>query len=138
MDTLNSDQRRKNMQAIKSKGTLAEDLLAKALWRKGYRYRRNVKLILGKPDIVFKKFKLVIFCDGEFWHGKNWEEKKKRLSVNKAYWVKKIEFNIQRDKYVNETLVGEGWTVMRFWDKEIHKNMARCLETIENVILQKS
>lgn len=138
MDVLNKEQRRRNMKAIKSRGTKAEDTLAKALWRKGHRYHRNSKAIIGRPDIVFLKIKLAVFCDGDFWHGKDWEQKRERLSTNRDYWVKKIERNIERDRQVNEALEKMGWKVIRFWDKEIHKSLGRCLEIVESLILQKS
>jgi len=137
MDPLNSEQRRKNMQAIRASGTKAEVLLSKALWSKGYRYRKNDKTVPGKPDIVFKRYKIAIFCDGEFWHGKDWEIKKPKLDQNKEYWVKKIERNIERDKEVKYALEIAGWTVVRFWDKEIRKNLNNCLKVIEELILQK-
>lgn len=66
MDKLTPEQRRKNMQAVKSKGSKIEVLLMKALWHKGYRYRKNDKTVFGKPDIVFKKYKIAVFCDSEF------------------------------------------------------------------------
>jgi DNA mismatch endonuclease Vsr len=137
MDPLNSEQRRKNMQAIRAAGTKAEVLLSKALWSKGYRYRKNDKTLPGKPDIVFKRYKIAIFCDGEFWHGKDWGIKKPKLDQNKEYWVKKIERNMERDKEVKYALENDGWTVIRFWDKEIRKNLNNCLKVIEELILQK-
>lgn len=137
MDTLNTEQRRRNMQANKSFGTTSETLLAKALWRKGYRYRKNDKSVLGKPDITFKKFKVVIFIDGEFWHGKDWEIKKPKIIQNTEYWIKKIERNIERDQAIRQNLEATGWTVLRFWHKEVKKNLVKCLITIENILLLK-
>lgn len=89
MDNLTSEQRRKNMQHIRSKDTKIEGLLRKALWKKGYRFRKNYKELPGKPDIVFTKYKIAIFCDGEFFHGKDWEVLKPRLekSNNSEYWI---------------------------------------------------
>jgi len=137
MDPLNREQRRRNMQAIRATGTKPEALLAKALWKKGYRYRKNVKELPGKPDIVLTKWRVAVFCDGEFWHGKDWEQKKLRISGNKQYWVKKIERNMERDREVNENLAHEGWTVLRFWGKDIHKRTNECLIKVEELILSK-
>jgi DNA mismatch endonuclease (patch repair protein) len=134
MDVLNTDQRRRNMQAIKSSGTKSEVILAKALWNRGYRYRKNDKSVIGKPDIVFKKNKIAIFCDGEFWHGKEWEKKKPKISNNKEYWIKKIERNMARDIAVNQQLSELGWKVFRFWHKEIQKNLDTCITQIEQEI----
>jgi len=122
MDNLTAEQRRKNMQAIKASATKAEVLLAKSLFQKGYRYRKNNKSVFGKPDLTFKKIKLAIFVDGEFWHGKDWEIRKENIKSNREYWIPKIEKNISRDQIVNAELVKEGWTVLRFWAREIEKN----------------
>jgi len=137
MDVLTPEQRRKNMQAIKAKDTKIEIMLRKKLWEKGYRYKKNYKNLSGKPDIVFTKYKVAIFCDPEFWHGKNWEEKKKRLDTNREYWIKKIERNIERDKKINQELTENGWIVLRFWEKEIKKNIDVCLRKIEEAIQQR-
>jgi DNA mismatch endonuclease Vsr len=134
MDKLSKEQRRKNMQAVKSKGSKIETILSKALWAKGYRYRKNDKSVFGKPDLTFKKYKIAIFIDGEFWHGKNWEIHKADHKSNQEFWHKKIERNILRDKVVNETLLKEKWKVLRFWGKEIDKNLQYCLDKIENLI----
>lgn len=96
MDVLTKEQRRKNMQAIKSKNTKIEELLAKALWLRGFRYRRNNKNVFGKPDFIFKKYKIAIFCDSEYFHGKDWETQKHRIKINTEFWHKKIESNIDR------------------------------------------
>lgn len=137
MDSLNPEQRRRNMQAIKASGTKSEILLAKSLWAKGYRYRKNYSHLIGKPDIVFKKHKIAVFCDGEFWHGKDWHIKKEKLGQNREYWIKKIEHNMERDKKINLILENEGWTVVRFWDKQILRELNNCLKVIEDLILQK-
>lgn len=134
MDRLTNDQRRKNMRAVKCKDSIIELKLRKALWDKGYRYRKNYKEIEGKPDIVLTKYKLAIFCDSEFWHGYNWETKKLEIKSNKDFWIAKIESNIERDKKVNETLKSQGWTVIRFWGKEIEKDTIDCVSRIEKVI----
>ncbi|MDY0135989.1 MAG: very short patch repair endonuclease [Thiomicrospira sp.] len=119
------------MQAIKSKGSKIELTLGKALWAKGLRYRKNDSSIFGKPDFTFKKYKIAIFCDSEFWHGKNWVQKKHEHKTNVAFWHNKIERNIARDIEVNSQLKSEGWTVLRFWGNEILKNLDFCVTTIE-------
>lgn len=119
------------MQAIKSTGTKDEVLLAKALWKLGYRYRKNNKNVFGKPDLTFKKNKLAIFVDSEYFHGKNWDTEKFRIQTNRDFWWKKIEQNIKRDKIVNEELTKNGWKVLRFWSKDIRKNLASCVMKIE-------
>ena len=121
MDKLTKEQRQKNMQANKSSGTKSELLLAKALFSKGHRYRKNNKSVFGRPDFTFKKIKLAIFVDGEFWHGKDWKNRKKDHKSNHEFWYNKIERNIQRDNEVNEELTKQGWRILRFWSKEIEK-----------------
>lgn len=117
MDNLTKEQRRKNMQAIKATDTKAEIILAKALFAKGYRYRKNNKTVFGKPDLTFKKIKFAIFIDGEFWHGKDWEIRKHNLKTNQEYWIPKIERNIKRDQEVNSELSKQGWKILRLWSK---------------------
>ncbi|MFN4314051.1 MAG: very short patch repair endonuclease [Chitinophagaceae bacterium] len=131
MDVLTPEQRRKNMRAIKSKGTKDEIFLAKALWAKGYRYRKNDKSVFGRPDLTFRRFKLAIFVDSEYFHGKDWEQAKYRIQSNRNFWWSKIEGNIRRDHLVNERLSKEGWIVLRFWSQEIRKNLAYCIVQIE-------
>lgn len=134
MDRLTAEQRRKNMQAVKSKGSKIETLLAKAMWAKGLRYRKNDKSVFGKPDFTFKKYKVAIFCDSEFWHGKDWEIKKLEHKSNIKFWHQKIERNIQRDKEVNEELLKNGWQVIRFWGKDIETELVSCMMKIEDKI----
>lgn len=134
MDNLTKEQRTKNMKAIKSSDTKIEILLRKALWKKGYRYRKNSNKLIGKPDIVMKKYKIVVFCDSEFWHGKDWEIRKNSIKTNKEYWLKKIERNIERDNEVNKKLQEDGWTVLRFWGKQILKETDQCVKIIEDNI----
>ncbi|MFR2126128.1 very short patch repair endonuclease [Dorea longicatena] len=136
MDNLTVEQRRKNMRHIKSKDTSIEVKLRKELWSRGYRYRKNVSNLPGKPDIVLTKYKIAIFCDSEFFHGKDWEVLKPRLekSNNADYWVKKISRNMERDNEINKKLLFMGWTVIRFWGKDILKNIDDCISVIEDVI----
>jgi DNA mismatch endonuclease (patch repair protein) len=137
MDVLTKEQRTKNMKAIKSHGTKDEVLLAKALWQRGHRYRKNDKTVFGKPDLTFKKYKIAIFVDSEYFHGKDWEFEKFRIKSNRDFWWSKIEGNIKRDIVVNETLINAGWTVLRFWSKDLRKNREDCLQIIENEIGRK-
>jgi len=134
MDKLTKAQRRKNMQAVKSTGSKIETALAKALFARGYRYRKNDKAVFGKPDIVMKRYKLAIFVDSEFWHGKNWEKRKLEHKSNKKFWHQKIERNKERDKEVNKQLNKDGWKVLRFWGKDIEKKLLLCISKIEREI----
>lgn len=137
MDRLTKEQRTKNMQAVKSTGTQIEVTLAKALFALGLRYRKNNKSVFGKPDLTFKKYKLAIFIDGEFWHGKDWRKRKHDHKSNRDFWIKKIESNIKRDKLVNKQLLKDGWKVLRFWGKDVTKNLRTCtnkvLQTIHEI-----
>ena len=131
MDKHTPEQRRKNMQAVKNKDSQIEQLLRKELWSRGIRYRKNVNRIYGKPDIVFISKKIAVFCDSEFWHGYNWEERKKDFKSHQEFWIPKIERNMERDAEVTAKLESEGWTVLRFWGNEIKKNVTLCADIIE-------
>ena len=133
MDVHTKEQRSKNMAAIKGKATKEEVRLGKALWVLGYRYRKNNRSIFGTPDFTFKKLKISIFVDGEFFHGKDWETKKKP-QTNTDFWLKKIGRNIERDKEVNTHLIENGWTVLRFWSKEVKTNLEGCVALIQETI----
>ena len=137
MDKHTPEQRRKNMQAVKNKDSQIELLLRKELWSRGIRYRKNSTKIFGKPDIVFIGKKIAIFCDSEFWHGYNWEERKKDFKSHQEFWIPKIERNIERDKEVNMKLESEGWIVLRFWGNEIKRNTAQCADIIEKAVHSK-
>ncbi len=135
-DVLTPAQRRKNMQNIKSKDTKIEIILRKALWNKGIRYRKNYDKVPGRPDIAITKYKIAIFCDSEFFHGKDWESQKKRLKKgdNGEFWVNKISKNKERDAEINKKLFAAGWKVIRFWGTEIKKNTDECVMVIEEAI----
>lgn len=124
------------MQRIKAKDTSIEVKLRKALWNKGYRYRKNYGSLPGKPDIALTKYKIAIFCDSEFFLGKDWEVLKPRLekSNNSQYWISKISRNREHDDEINKRLLFEGWTVIRFWGKDIQKNADKCVRVIEETI----
>jgi len=123
-------QRSKIMSKIRGKNTKPELAFRKALYAAGYRYRIDYKKLIGKPDIVLKKYKTVIFIDGEYWHGHNWTERKPKVKTNREFWIAKIERNIQRDKEVNQTLGDLGYTVFRFWETEIKKQLETCLHEV--------
>ena len=134
MDRLSKEQRRKNMQAVKSTGSKIERLLASTLRKNSLRFLRNYSKVKGKPDIVFPSYQVAVFCDSEFWHGKNWKAKKKEIKSNKAFWYKKITDNIKRDREVNRYLKRQGWSVIRFWGKDILKDPEGCVRKIEKKI----
>lgn len=125
------------MQKIRSKDTRAEVLLRKALWKKGYRYRKNWKRLPGCPDIVLTKQKICVFVDGEYFHGKDWDagrKEKAEAGSNAAYWVPKIERNIERDKSADAELNGLGWTVLRFWSRDVVKDVDSCVNAIGEAV----
>lgn len=136
MDNLTKEQRKKNMQHIRNRDTRIEVLLRKALWKKGYHYRKNYDALPGKPDIALTKYKIAIFCDGEFFHGKDWEVLKPRLekSNNSNYWISKISRNRERDDIINKKLLFMGWTVIRFWGNDIKHHTGECVKVIEETI----
>ena len=134
MDNHTPEQRRKNMQAIRSKDTGIEIVLRKELWRRGLHYRKNCKDLPGKPDIVFKGKKVAVFCDSEFWHGYDWENRKNEIGTNRGYWIPKIEKNIENDCRFTAELESLGYTVLRFWGKDILKKTDECANQIEAVL----
>lgn len=136
MDNHTPEQRTKNMKAIKNKGSKIEIMLQKELWHRGLRYRKNAANVYGKPDIVFIGEKVAVFCDSEFFHGYDWENKRNEIKSNRDFWLPKIERNIQRDIEVTEKLKSEGWTVIRFWGKDIKKNLKECADIIENALVK--
>lgn len=129
---------RKRMSKVKLKNGTAEQLLAKQLWHLGYRYRKNYKGLPGSPDIVISKYKVAVFVDGEFWHGQDWNNRKERLKRNREYWIEKIEENIRRDQRVNTELQDKGWTVIRFWEKEVLKDTTKCVDKIVSEIQKRT
>lgn len=138
MDDLTPEQRRKNMQAIRSKDTSIEIALRLALWHRGIRYRKNYKDLPGKPDITVTKHRLAIFCDSDYWHGYDWENRNQRIKSNREYWIPKIERNMQRDKEVTVQLQAMGWTVLRFWEWEIKKHLDECVDVVIKTIAEKA
>lgn len=131
-----SERSHKNMSRIRGKNTSIEVVLRKALWEKGYRYRKNYKCIAGSPDIVITKYKVAIFCDSEFFHGKDWDVLKPRLEKGKNpdYWINKIQRNMERDREKDQKLIADGWTVIHFWGKDILKKTDECVKVVEEAI----
>lgn len=137
MDVLTKEQRYKAMSNIHSKDTSIEVKLRKALWRKGYHYRKNYSDLPGSPDIAMTKYKVAIFCDGEFFHGKDWElvlKPQLLKSLKGEYWIKKILRNMERDAEVDKSLLFLGWTVIHFWGGDINKKIDECIQVIEECI----
>lgn len=134
MDILTKEQRRKNMRAVKNKDSKIEQTLRSALKEQGLIFAENCSKVIGKPDMVFFREKVAVFCDSEFWHGKNWESKKDEIKSNKKFWYKKIEQNIDRDKHVNKELKKRGWKVLRFWGNVIEKKPESCVKKVEKAL----
>ena len=128
----------KRMSNVHLKGGKEESDLARALWHAGFRYWRNYKRLPGRPDIAIKKYHIAVFVDGEFWHGYDWENRKKKLNRNKEYWIEKIEENIARDKRVDEALIKKGWIPVHLWSKAVSKDLSGCLEIIKKTIDRKT
>ncbi len=125
-----SAQRSRMMSKIRSKNTRPEMRLRKALWNAGLRYRLHNKHLPGKPDIAIQKLKIAIFVDGEFWHGYEWEKKRGKIKSNRAFWIPKIERNMQRDREVNALLKKMGFEVFRFWESEVKKEIGTCIKQV--------
>lgn len=128
---------RKRMSKVKLKGGKAETLLAKALWHRGHRYRKNDKRLPGSPDIAIYRYQIAIFVDGEFWHGKDWESRKSRLVRNREYWIEKIEENMARDLRDDTLLRQAGWTPIHFWEKDVLKGLSRCVPEVEQCVIDR-
>ncbi len=124
----------KRMKSLSHKKSKVESVLAKALWHKGFRYRLNYKKLPGTPDIAITKYKIAIFVDGEFWHGKNFEKNKTKLKNNRDYWIEKIEENIKRDIKNDTLLQQKGWIPVHFWSKDVIKDVNSCISIIEDFI----
>lgn len=137
MDNHTPEQRHRNMSAVKNKDSEIEKMLRKELWSRGIRYRKNSNKVFGHPDIVFIGKKIAVFCDSEFWHGYDWENRKNDIKSRREFWIPKIEKNIQRDEEVNTKLRESGWVVLRFWGKDIKKNVTACADVIEKTLKEK-
>lgn len=124
----------KRMKALSHKKSKVESVLAKALWHRGYHYRLNYKELPGSPDIALTKYRIAIFVDGEFWHGKDFEERKDKLKSHKEYWIEKIEENMKRDIRNDNLLRQMDWTPIHFWSKDVEKYTDYCIDEIERCI----
>jgi len=139
MDVMTREQRSRCMSHIRSTDTKPEIFFRKALWKWSIRYRKNVNDLFGKPDIAIKKYKLVIFIDGDYWHGNDWKVRRfssqeKLLASYSDFWQKKIRRNIERDKEVNAYYRSNGWNILRFWATDINKDLNKCItKTIKTV-----
>ena len=119
---MTDEQRSYTMSRIRGKGTSIERMLSHALWHRGLRFRKNSRYVYGHPDISVKKYRIAIFCDGDFWHGYDWENRQADIKSNRDYWIPKIERNIAKDTEVNHALEAMGWTVIRIWEHEIRRD----------------
>jgi DNA mismatch endonuclease, patch repair protein len=131
-DVMSKEQRRKNMQAIKSISKL-EEIVSKELWKRGVRYRRNTKNLFGKPDISIKKYKVVIFIDSCFWHCCPLHGNMPKN--NAEFWYEKLGRNVKRDKEVNEFYTTNGWNILRIWEHEIKLDLNKSVDKILNFII---
>jgi len=137
MDKYSQEKRSEVMRSVKSKDTDIELQLRRALWAKGLRYQKNYRGVRGKPDIAFPFLKIAVFCDSEFWHGYDWENRKNDFKSNREFWFRKIERNIERDKEITSQLQEKGWTVIRFWGREIHSNLESCVAAVYQCVQDK-
>ena len=135
-EELKRQQISKRMRAVKSKDSKAELLLRKTLWHAGYRYRKHFAKLPGTPDVALIKYKIVIFCDGDFWHGRNWEQRKSDFKSNQEFWIQKIERNMRRDEEKDSQLRALGWLPLHFWEKDILKKPMDCIGLLEQAILE--
>lgn len=126
-----------NMRQVKNKDSQIEIALRKELWSRGIRYRKNSLKVFGKPDLAFIGKKVAVFCDSEFWHGYDWENKQNEIKSRREFWIPKIERNMARDLEVNDKLKSEGWIVLRFWGKEIKSDVSRCADIIEKTLSER-
>lgn len=140
MDRLTKEQRKKCMSRIRSRDSEIELKLRTELWHRGYRYRKNYKDLPGKPDIAITKYKIAVFCDSEFFHGKDWENGLRDQILrgsNPEFWERKILRNMERDRLVTDQLTSLGWIVLRFWGKDIQKNTEDCIKDIDAAVLRR-
>lgn len=120
----------KRMSHVKTKRNSAEVMIAKSLWHRGYRYRLNYKALPGSPDIALTKYRIAIFIDGKFWHGKDFEQRKNKLKNNKDYWIEKIQENIDRDLRNDKLLRQMDWYPIHFWSNDVIKYCNQCIDEI--------
>ena len=134
---MTDEQRSYTMSRIRGKGTSIERMLSHALWHRGLRFRKNSRYVYGHPDISVKKYRIAIFCDGDFWHGYDWENRQNTIKSNREYWIPKIERNMQKDIEVNHILQSKGWTVIRVWEHEIRDDLPDTADMIMRIVREK-
>lgn len=131
MDVLTKPQRHKNMQHIRSCDTKPEIMLRKALWHRGFRYRKNYHKLPGTPDIALTRQKIAIFIDGDFWHARGHRDNPgEQIASNRDFWQKKLARNVERDLEVDDDLTEQGWLVLRFWETDIKKDLDSVVQQI--------
>lgn len=116
----------------KKTDTRCEVMMRRALWAAGCRYRKNAKDLPGQPDVIFPGARIAVFCDGDFWHGRDWESRRQKLSrgTNSEYWLAKIQRNMERDRQNTQRLQEMGWTVLRFWESQIRSDVAEVARAV--------
>ena len=124
-------QTRTRMSKVHLKGGHSERMLALALWHADFRYRLNDKALPGSPDIAIQRFHIAVFVDGEFWHGKDWADKKSKLKRNRDYWIKKIEENMSRDERDDRALQALGWKPVHFWEQMVLHHLDYCVDIVQ-------
>jgi len=135
-DTVPKEKRSEIMSRIKGSDTSFEDSFRKALWKRGLRYRKNVKGMTGKPDLCFPRDKIVVFLDSCFWHGCKYHCRTPKSNVE--YWEGKIERNKKRDKEVTKFYKNNSYKIMRFWEHEVKENFDEILDKIEKAVKGKN
>lgn len=133
-DIHSKETRSYNMSRIKSKDTKPEMLVRKFLHKNGFRYRLNVKDLLGKPDIVLAKYKTVIFIHGCFWHGHEGCKKASLPKTRTEWWTDKIHKNTENDQKAETTLSDLGWKIITIWECEL--NSKTVIQTLENLLVK--
>jgi DNA mismatch endonuclease, patch repair protein len=131
-----SERAQRAMTGNRAVDTRPELVLRGQLWRLGLRFRKNVARLPGTPDIVFPRHKVAVFCDGDFWHGKDWAKRRRKLQrgSNRQYWIGKIRSNIDRDARVSAELKRSGWHVVRFWESDIRQDSVKAAVKIAKIL----
>jgi len=134
-----SERASRTLARVRSEETTCEKQLRRELWRLGLRYRIHYKGLPGKPDIVFPSAKVAVFCDGDFWHGREWQSRERRLRIgaNSSYWTAKIRANIARDKRNTLALRKAGWAVIRAWESDIARDSERIAASIADLVTRR-
>lgn len=126
--------------ASRKRDTKCERALRRELWKLGARYRVDVPSLPGRPDVVFTRARIAIFCDGDFWHGRNLEQRLRKLARghNAPYWLSKIQTNVLRDRHHDQTLARDGWLVLRLWETDIASDAAAIAARIVAAVAERS